>query len=279
MIQIHKTEYWTFYWSENKDDFKETTNIFDYKWNFSLCHLPGQMIKRLNIPKNKGNNTLYIVDDNTCVIHHGIISKDLSKVYYLRIKPLKSSNKKEQKIIDSVINNKPFITQKTFLQQILPYLNDFNKEKDSIYELLSSKDKESFKLGIDLLASTNWFVENKTVIHYLLTINKYSKILQTSNSKYILNSLNYIKPYMYEEYYNRVSTLIQAIYLYNDMNWYFCRKILEPELQKFDKYIVPMEHEGRTMPKNLKEKEIQNIISLHFQGLLEIANLKIVFND
>jgi hypothetical protein len=217
------------------------------------------MIKRLNVPKNKGNDTLYIVDDDVYKIRHDKIIKNLDKVYYLEIASfIRNSNKKEQKVIDGIINNKPFITQQTFLKQILPYLNDFNKEKDSIYELLSSKDKESFKLGIDLLASTNWFVENKAIIHYLLTINRYSKILQTSNSKYILNLLTYIKPYVDEEYYSCIPTLVHTIYLYNDIDWYFCRKILEPELQKYNKYIVPMEHEGRTIPKSLKEKEIQN---------------------
>lgn len=40
-----------------------------------------------------------------------------------------------------------------------------------------------------------------------------------------------------------------------------------------------MENPGRTIPKNLEEKRILNSISLHFNGLLEIANLKKIFYD
>ena len=278
MINIRSNEYWNFYWSKDKNDFKETTNIFDYKWNFSLCHLPGQTIKRLNMPKNNGNDTLYIIDNDAYVIYHEEISQKIGKVYHLRFSAW-NNNKKEQKVVDSIINKKPFITQQTFLKQILPYLNDFNQEKDAIYELLASKEKDSFKLGIDLLASTNWFIENKSLIHYLLTVSAYSKTLNTSNNKYILSLLHYIRPYLYDGYYNCIATLIDSIDLYKDMDWYFCRKILEQEIQKYNDFLSPIERPGRTIPKDLEEKKIQNEISTHFQGLLEIANLKIIFND
>lgn len=85
MIQMYEEQYSKFIWSPDKNDFAEVTNIFNYKWNFSNSYIPGQTFKRLNIPKCKNNDVLYILDDNDYDVKYDKINDEIGKVYYIKI--------------------------------------------------------------------------------------------------------------------------------------------------------------------------------------------------
>lgn len=159
---------------------------------------------------------------------------------------------------------------------MVPYLNDFSVEGDTIYDLLNSDDKESFKLGIDLLTTTNWFVKNKAIVYFLLCKSKYSYYLNNTNIKYIIKKLDTL---MNNIKFSDIDLLADAAMTYRDLDCYYCRKALEPMLRDFINDIAPEENAYRTTPKTLEEQNKKNTLSIYFKGLLEIANLKIVFHD
>lgn len=253
-----------YYYTSNKSDFEgNITNIFDYKWNFTASAIP-MNVMRPHLPKHK-KETLYVVDTDKLVMSYLESGFAIFKTRYV--------TSVQKFLIECIENNYKFISQRKFIELITPKMPDISEEEMlNIIPYLESPDSESCKIGVDLLVSTNWYTKYKTVVCHYLGIGNHK--FNTVNYKYILNLLKTTPSGLT----SLNSNIVNVINRYCDLDSNMCRYILKTWLVNHPN-VVPIETEGRNIPKNAEELKYLNRTSLHFQGLLELANLKIIFYD
>lgn len=253
-----------YYYTSDKSDFEgNTTDIFDYKWNFNASAIP-MSVMRPHMSKHK-EEILYVIDTDKLIIGNFDIGFAVFKTRYSTSATLCLS--------ECIENNYKFISQRKFLELITPKMSDITEEEMlNIIPYLESSDSESCKIGVDLLVSTNWYTKYKTVVCYYLGIGDHK--FNTVNYKYILNLLKTTPSGLT----SLCSNIVNIINRYSDLDSNMCRYIMKTWLADHPN-IVPIETEGRSIPKNAEELKYLNTTSMRFQGLLELANLKIIFYD
>lgn len=256
-----------YYSSSDKSDFEgNTTDIFDYKWNFNASAIP-MSVMRPHMSKHK-EEILYVIDTDKLVMSYLESGFAIFKTRYV--------TSVQTFLIECIENNYKFISQRKFIELITPKMSDITEEEMlNILPYLESSDSESCKVGVDLLVSTNWYTKYKTVVYYYLGIGNHK--FNTVNYKYILNLLKATP----SSFYNIFDTIDSKVNIVNkclDLDSNMCRYMLKTQLEDYPN-IVPIETEGRSTPKNAEELKYLNKISIGFHGLLELAKLKIIFYD